>query len=182
MIDFNNENKLFSSEDLKILPEELRLKILSSFENLEQQNIELQNQIKKFRSDYLYSQAAYDNFRKETSINIIKISRESKIGAVFSLLPISDGLDEAIKICSDPNTAKGLEMFKKIFDKTFKQLGVTEIYETGVECDTNIHKVAETKSVEGKGQDEVLEVLMKGYKLDNVILRHALVIINSNAG
>ena len=162
MIDFNNENKLFSSEDLKILPEELRLKILSSFENLEQQNIELQNQIKKFRSDYLYSQAAYDNFRKETSINIIKISRESKIGAVFSLLPISDGLDEAIKICSDPNTAKGLEMFKKIFD--------------------NIHKVAETKSVEGKGQDEVLEVLMKGYKLDNVILRHALVIINSNAG
>lgn len=197
MMEFNNYNEIISEKEISSMPEELQFKIreiitsLENKNNLEEQikilkesiNQETEN-TKMFKNKFLYAKAEIDNMHKEFTANSIRLRREAQVKAVNILLPIADGLNTAIEKCSDEVTSKGLNMFKKVFENGLKQLGVVEISETGIVFNPNIHKIVDTKSVEEKQQDEVLEVLIKGYKLaDNHLLRPASVIVNSkNAG
>ncbi len=193
MTEFNNYNKIFSEKEISSMPEELQHKVREIVINLENRdNLEEQIKILKesihqetentkiFKNKLLYAKAEIDNMRKEFTANSIHLIRETQIKAINILLPIADGLNTAIEGCFDELTGKGLNMFKKVFESGLKQLGVVEISETGIISNPNIHKIVDTKFVEEKQQDEVLEILIKGYKLaDNHLLRPASVIVNS---
>ena len=56
--------------------------------------------------------------------------------------------------------------------------GVSEVNRVGEEFDPNLEQALLTDKVEGKKDDEVLEVLLKGYMLKDRVIRPATVKIN----
>jgi len=100
------------------------------------------------------------------------------------MLPILDNFERAIK--QDDNNltdqlSKFLSGFKLMFadfNNILVKYGVTEINRIGEEFDPNLEQALLTDSDKERKDEEVLDVLLKGYKLKDRVIRPATVKIN----
>ena len=100
------------------------------------------------------------------------------------MLPILDNFERAIK--QDDNNltdqlSKFLSGFKLMFadfNNVLVKYGVTEINRIGEEFDPNLEQALLTDSDKERKNEEVLDVLLKGYKLKDRVIRPATVKIN----
>ncbi len=100
------------------------------------------------------------------------------------MLPILDNFERAIK--QDDNNltdqlSKFLSGFKLMFadfNNVLVKYGVTEINRIGEEFDPNLEQALLTDSDKERKDEEVLDVLLKGYKLKDRVIRPATVKIN----
>ena len=100
------------------------------------------------------------------------------------MLPILDNFERAIK--QDDNNltdqlSKFLSGFKLMFadfNNILVKYGVTEINRIGEEFDPNLEQALLTDSDKERKDEEVLYVLLKGYKLKDRVIRPATVKIN----
>lgn len=100
------------------------------------------------------------------------------------MLPILDNFERAIKQ-DDNNLTDQLSKFLSGFKLMFADLnnvlvkyGVTEINRIGEEFDPNLEQALLTDSDKERKDEEVLDVLLKGYKLKDRVIRPATVKIN----
>jgi molecular chaperone GrpE len=70
---------------------------------------------------------------------------------------------------------RGVEMIMTQFDETLSKLGVTEIESVGKKFDPNLHNAVMHVEDETKGENEIVEVFQKGFKLGDKIIRFAMV-------
>ena len=73
------------------------------------------------------------------------------------------------------NIAKGLEMIMKSFSETLAKMGVSEIEALGKQFDPNLHNAVMHVDDEAYGENEIVEVFMKGYVKGDKVLRHSMV-------
>ena len=163
--ELENDTKL-NKEMLK-LEEEIRA--------LTEENKTLVEKIKLTQADLI-------NYRKrkdEETANIIKYSNQD---IIKDLLPTIDNFERALenKEVSE-ELQKYLAGFKMIYDNLksiLKNYGVEEINRVGEVFDPNLEQALLTECQEDKDDDVVLEVLLKGYKLKDRVIRPASVKIN----
>jgi len=122
--------------------------------------------------------AEFDNYRKRT-VKEMSSRYDDGIRAVCEkLLPIVDNFDRALSSCDnkDDNFFKGIEMIARQFDSMLEELGVKSIVtEQGGTFDANLHyAVAHTKD-ENFGENQIAEILQKGYIHKERILRPVMV-------
>lgn len=138
---------------------------------------ELENKLK-------YQQAELINYRKrkdEETANMLKFANQDLI---LELIQIVDNFERAIKLDDnnlDDQLSKFLSGFKIIyshFTETLKKFGVEEIETVGTMFDPNIHEALMTAHDETKGDEIIVECLLKGYKLKGKVIRAAKVIVN----
>ncbi len=126
---------------------------------------------------YMRLAAEYDNFRKRT----IKEKEESFTNAkatVFAdLLPVLDNFDRALSTeeSSLEDFRKGVEMTHTQLTDVFKNYGVETFGEPGDQFDPNIHNAVMHVDDESLEANTVAEVFQKGYKINEKILRPAMV-------
>ena len=70
---------------------------------------------------------------------------------------------------------KGLELTLKSFIETLSKLGVNEIEAEGKQFDPNVHNAVMHVEDENFGENEIVEVFMKGYAKGDKVLRHSMV-------
>ena len=155
-------------------PEEIELtteeKLLKQVEELEIENAKLKN-------EYAKAYADTENIRKRLN-NEADTAKKYRIQSfALDILPVIDNLERALQ--QDDN---GSETFKKGIEMIYQQLiyalkkeGVEEIEALDLEFDPNFHQALMTESKEGVEPNKVIEILQKGYKIKDRILRAAMV-------
>ena len=124
---------------------------------------------------YLRMMAAYDNFRKRSQRERDGIYASAYEEALKEFLPMSDNLQRSLAYAGTENFAKGIEMIVNQFSDTLKKLGIEEYGKRGDPFDTNIHNAVMRTDDDSLGENTVAEVLQKGYRKGDKILRFAMV-------
>ena len=125
---------------------------------------------------YLRLAADYDNFRKRTIKEKEQSYGNGKADAIEKLLPVYDNLERALnQPTQDEAYKKGVEMTMNQLVGIFAGLGVEIFGNVGDAFDPNIHNAVMQVEDSELGESQVAEVLQKGYKKGNKIIRFAMV-------
>ena len=133
------------------------------------------SEYKELYDKYLRLLAEFENYKKRTQKEKEDIYSLAKADVVTTMLPVIDNFDRAEKVIEDPTVAEGVKLIHKQFDEFLKKIGVEEIPAEGLEFDPNLHSAVFHEDVEGEPENTVSEVLQKGYKLGERVIRHAMV-------
>ena len=125
---------------------------------------------------YLRVCAEYDNFRKRSLKEKEGIYGDVRSNVVTSFLPVYDNLVRALDTkTEDEAYRKGVEMIMNQFNQTLEKLGVAEIPALGEKFNPELHNAVMHVDDETKGENEIVEVFQKGFKLGDKIIRFAMV-------
>lgn len=135
-------------------------------------------QVSEANDKYMRLYAEYDNFRRRTQKEKEGIYSDAYVDALTQILPILDNLERAAQYSAEDSEhplAKGLELTLKSFAETMEKMGVSEIPALGEQFDPNVHNAVMHVDDESFGENEVIEVFMKGYAKGDKVLRFSMV-------
>jgi len=158
--------------EIEELEEEIELlrKELEGYKKVEEEYIDRTKRL----------QADYDNYRKRTlKENMEHIKRANK-DLIEKLLPIIDSFEIALesgkKLGKEKDDFyKGIKMIYESLLELLKKENVKIIAPEGEEFNPEICEVAMTEDVKGFKEGHILEVIRKGYMIDNFLIRPAVV-------
>ena len=139
---------------------------------------------KKIEDEYIDRikrlQADYDNYRKRTIKEHLEHIKRASKDLISKLLPMIDNFEMALDAVKKHNRTeddfyKGVEMIYNNLLELLKKENVTVIEPIGKEFDPKICEAAVTESVDDVEEGRVLEILRKGYKIDDFVIRPAVV-------
>lgn len=138
---------------------------------------ETKKSLEESNNKYLTMLAEYDNFRKRSAQEKDRTYTDAKADALSQILPVIDNLERAAAYGGGnaENVAKGLEMTLRSFGEVMEKLGVKEIEALGKTFDPELHNAVFHVDDEGYGEQEIVEVLQKGYTIGDKVLRYAMV-------
>lgn len=138
-----------------------------------------ENTSKEYLDRLQRTMAEFDNFRKRTNVEKASMYENGVISMIEKLLPIYDNFERAITSTPDEdknsNVFKGLEMIYKQFNDLFTSLNIQEVEGQGQPFDPNIHNAVLHIEDENLEQNVVAEVLQKGYKYNDKVIRPSMV-------
>ena len=128
------------------------------------------------KDKYLRLAAEYDNYRRRSQKEKETTYADAKADTVLRLLPVYDNLQRALKAeCSDPGFYKGVEMTMTQLLDILAKLGVTPIEAEGMSFDPAEHNAVIHVEDESLGENLVVEEFQKGFKLNDKVIRFAMV-------
>jgi len=108
------------------------------------------------------------NFRKEAEEERAKFAKFANRDFITQLIPVLDSFEAAISHGAESGT---MQIYVQLL-RILKQNGAEEICPEGEKFDPNIHDSIDTVNVESKKEDQkIIEVIQKGYKLHDTIIR-----------
>ena len=129
-------------------------------------------------------QAELDNLRKRTLKDIESANRGSIERVFQEILPIMDSFELGVKV--DTSTKGGIETFIEGQTATFKQFqsvlgkfSIETINPENMKYDPDLHEVISMQDNDEVDSGYIIEVIQKGYRLKNRLLRPARVIVSS---
>ena len=145
--------------------------VLELQETLEKKEKELAEQNDK----YLRLYAEYDNFRRRSAKERENIYFDAKSDTLKNILPILDNMERATAFSEADKILEGMNLILKSFNENFAKMDVKEIEALGKTFDPNIHYAVMHIEDENFGENEVVEVLQKGYICGEKVIRYAMV-------
>lgn len=150
----------------------------------EEKNIELQRQLEEMKEKHLRLYAEFENYKKRTAkekIELIKTASESIISA---LLPVLDDFDRAKKAAesteSAENFSEGVQLVYSKLHHVLQQRGLKSMDTSGGEFDPELHEAITKVPVDDENaKGKIIDVVEKGYYLNDKIIRHAKVVIGA---
>ncbi len=124
---------------------------------------------------YLRLAAEYDNFRRRSAKEKENLYADAYADALAAFLPVVDNLERAVQFADGESVAKGVAMTLKGMSDTLERLGITEIEAAGKPFDPEVHNAVLHVEDETLGESVVAEVLQKGYRKGDRVLRYAMV-------
>jgi len=129
---------------------------------------------------YLRTAADLDNLRKRQKRELDDVRLESKGRVLKEMLPVVDNLERAIEhATAQAGTnpiVEGVQLVLRQFLTAFERLDVTPVEAAGQPFDPNLHEaISQQESDSPPGT--VVQVLQRGYKSGERLLRPALVIV-----
>ena len=172
-------------EVVEELKEEQQPEIKKEKKKKENKEVEkLKEQNKELSEKVLRVTAEMQNMRRRYDEEISRIYKYDGEDLAKKLLPIIDNFERAISL-DDNNLAeeqkKFLEGFKMIYANLInilKEKGIVEIECLGKEFDPNFMDAILTESIIEEEPNIVLDVLQKGYKYNDKVIRPAMVKVN----
>lgn len=127
------------------------------------------------------SKADYINLKKRSEEDKANLMNYAIEGFVVDMLKVADSFEMAFKDevawnAAPENWRVGIEFIYNQFKNTLSDHGITEINPIGEDFDPNSHASKEMVKVEDEKQDgKIVEVVQKGYKLKDKVIRFASV-------
>ena len=141
-----------------------------------------QTEIAELKNQLLYKVAEFENYRKRTLKERAELILNGGEKFITSILPIIDDMERAIENgakTDDPEVLReGMTLIHQKFMKTLESQGVSKIDTENADFDTDLHEAV--AMVPGMGDDKkgkVIDCLLKGYKLNDKVIRHAKVAV-----
>ena len=145
---------------------------------------ELEKQIEELTEKIKYHQAELINYRKRKDEEMVQFRKYCNQDIILEFIGVIDNFERAINIDTNnvsEDVSKFLEGFRMMYlsmKEILKNYGVEEINRVGEIFDSSCEQALMTDDVKDHKEDEVLEVLLKGYKLKDRVIRPASVKIN----
>ncbi|MCL7387261.1 MAG: nucleotide exchange factor GrpE [Thaumarchaeota archaeon] len=147
-----------TSRELEFLKEKL--------ETLEKEN-------EKLRNDYLYLAAELDNLRKYMIKEMERTRRVAIEGILIKLINVYEAIEKATESYSEQQSPllEGLKLIGKDVLKILEEAGVKRMEVVGKKFDPFLHEAVEQVEMENVEDGTIIEEVMKGYMLDDKVLR-----------
>jgi molecular chaperone GrpE len=128
---------------------------------------------------YLRLAADFDNYRKRTAREHAELTQRANERLLNELLPVLDDLERALEAAAEHEEAKleeGVRLVHRSLLGLVERHGLTEIDTAGA-FDPHVHEALVAQPGEGAEEGSVLQVLQKGYRLGDKVIRPARVIV-----
>jgi molecular chaperone GrpE len=141
-----------------------------------------QDDLAEMKDKYLRLFAEFENFRKRTAKERLELIQTASEKVVKELLAVMDDFDRAEKAFRDKNDkeSEGFFLIQNKFKKVLEGQGVKTMDTSSLVFDPDLHDAitqipAPTEELKGK----IIDVVEKGYLLNEKVIRHAKVVIGS---
>ena len=151
-------------------------------QEIDSQSNDLLEQIEDLKNQVLYAKAEAENIRRRSYEEADKTRKFAIEGFSQELLSVKDSLEASLGSDNLDNKIliDGVELTLKQLNAVFEKFNIVEINPIGEKFDPNEHQAM--SMVESKEQESntVLSVLQKGYKLNDRVIRPAMVSVVKN--
>lgn len=131
------------------------------------------------------TQADFENFRKRMTAEVQAAAKRSKAQFAAEVAPVLDDLERALQSAgldpegdSEDGLAHGVLLVFRGLRETLKRNGIEQVDPKGEKFDPNHHEALSTIPVEGAESGVVVEVVQKGYRFEDQLIRPARVVVS----
>jgi molecular chaperone GrpE len=126
------------------------------------------------------TQAELENFRKRAARDVAQAADRAKAKLVRELLPVVDNLERALQTANpeEDHLAEGVRLVHVELINTLARNGIESYSPAGEAFDPTVHEAISMREGEN-GSGLVLDVVEKGYKLGDNVIRPARVVVSS---
>lgn len=141
-----------------------------------------QQEIAELKDKHLRLFSEFDNYRKRTAKERIDLFKTANADLMSDLLPVLDDFDRALqameKTEADAALIDGVELIRNKLMTTLEKKGLKGMDAKGKDFDTDFHEAITEFPVEDEAmKQKVVDVVEKGYMLNDIVLRYAKVVV-----
>ena len=153
--------------------------VLEPIEALEKDLQETKNELDEQKDKFIRLQAETDNFRKRLSRETEEFSQYANERLFKELIPIFDNFERALEDPSNEikSLKEGLDMILKQFNTFLEKEKVEPIKAIGEKFNPEFHEALTSEESNDHEEDTIISQFVKGYKINNRVLRPSQVII-----
>lgn len=139
----------------------------------------LASEINDLQTKLVRLQADFQNYKKRVekekddlvSIGVVSIANE--------ILPVIDNFERALEHDDESGSFKeGMELIYEGLKNALKAKGIVELKALGEDFNPDYHQAVSMGHSDEYKENQVIEVLLKGYEYNGKVIRHAMVIVN----
>jgi molecular chaperone GrpE len=126
-------------------------------------------------------QADFENYRKRVARDQERLVAHAHERLVRELLPVLDDLERALEAADrheEAQLVEGVQLVERSLRDALRKEGLVEIDTSGA-FDPHVHEALLTQPAEGAEPGSVLDVVQRGYRLGDKVVRPARVIVAS---
>lgn len=170
-----NQNDASEAEEKQTEGEEL--------DESEAKIAELEEKVAELEDLNLRKAAEFDNFRKRSRKEKLECYADAKADVVKAILPIIDNLERAMESVGETSNeeskqmAEGVKMVHKQAMESLASIGVEKIDAEGQPFDPELHEAVQMIEVEGIPENHIAKVILNGYKTEDSVIRHSVVVV-----
>lgn len=139
----------------------------------------LKEELDEMTDKYTRLFAEFQNFRSRNEKEKIQNYEMGEKNIIEKLLPIVDNFERGIETLSEEElkspVGEGMNLIYKQLTDALKDMGVEEIEAEGKEFDPELHNAVMHEENDEYDENVIIEVLQKGYKFHDTVIRHSLV-------
>ena len=160
-------------------------KALTAEEQLGRKLAEAERVAESYKDQFLRKAAELENYRRRSEADYINLIRNANEGLLASLLPVLDDFSRSLKSGKDTTDLdafyKGVELIYNKFSKLLEAQGLTPFESTGKPFDVAYHDALLQTPRSDVPHHTVVEEVERGYRLNDKVIRHAKVIVSTEA-
>ena len=142
-----------------------------------------EGEIEALKDQLLRTVAESENIRRRASRDVENAHKYANEKLLEELLPVLDSLEKALELPDQSDDAKavleGIEISLRIFRETLERGGVAIVDPLGEPFDPSIHEALAMVPNEEVEPNTVIEVVQKGYLLNERVVRAARVVVSA---
>ena len=157
-------------------------KVEKQVEDLKNQLGDTEARLTEIQDKYLRLSAEFDNYRKRTLKEKMELIKTAGEDCLIRIIPVMDDFDRALQLIDiskelDP-VKEGIHLIYNKFKEVLNQQGVKEIDALNQEFNTDVHEaITKVTAPDENSKGKVLDVVQKGYYLNEKVIRFAKVIV-----
>lgn len=140
---------------------------------------ELGEKLAETNDKYVRLYSEYENYRKRTTTEKAELIINGSKDTIKAILPVVDDLERALQAMSDEESAKeGVQLIYNKLMNILGQKGLKPIEAKGEKFDESLHEaVTQFPAADEEQKGKVVDVVEKGYYLNDKVLRYAKVVV-----
>ena len=145
----------------------------------------LKGEVQEAKDKYIRLYSEFENFRRRTAKERLELIKTASEDLMTSLLPVMDDFERAQKALEESEDHKaskeGFDLIYNKFNNILKQKGLNPMDDkVGTVFNTEFHEAISQMPVEKKKmKGKIIDVVEKGYYLDEKVIRFAKVVIGA---
>ena len=141
----------------------------------------LTEELNQEKDKFLRLFAEFENYKRRTSKERVELFKTASEDVMLSLLPVLDDFDRAyieISKTKEKELLKGVELISKKLKTTLEKQGLSPVeVRSGDDFNADLHQaITQVAAPNDKLKGKVIDVLEKGYKLGDKIIRFPKVV------
>lgn len=170
------ESTVTNEEFVEETPEQAE--VISEADERDTKIAELEKELSESKDKYLRTVAEYDNYRKRTAKEKSEAYSDATARAITEIISVIDNFERALQTeTTDESFKSGIQMIFNQYSDILKRLGVEEVDALNMPFDPSMHNAISQVEDENLGENTVAQVLQKGYKLNDKVIRYAMVTV-----
>ena len=140
---------------------------------------EMGEKLAEAQDKYVRLYSEYENYRKRTNMEKADLIINGSKDMIKAVLPVVDDMERALSAMADEDAAKeGVQLIFNKLMNILSQKGLKPIDAKGQKFDENLHEaVTQFPAAEEGQKGTVVDVVEKGYYLNDKVLRYAKVVV-----